>query len=238
MRNCKNCNYCHWELDGAGDDIDYRCIRDIYPKFVEPTDCCDCWRKKEERRKKMIYITSDLHFGHDREFVYGPRGFKNIAEHDEAIIERWNSIVQPEDEVYILGDLMLGDNKHGIECLSRLNGVKNFIRGNHDTDKRLPLYMDEQTANIAYCGDATTLKYRGYHFYLSHYPTYTGNLEKESLKQMTLNLYGHTHQQTNFFEDRPYMYHVGVDSHDCYPVALDDIIEEMHAKVKECVDML
>jgi len=55
---------------------------------------------------------------------------------------------------------------------------------------------------------------------------------------MTLNLYGHTHQRTNFFEDRPYMYHVGVDSHDCYPVSLDKVIEDMNLKVKECIEML
>lgn len=51
---------------------------------------------------------------------------------------------------------------------------------------------------------------------------------------MTLNLYGHTHQTTNFYEDRPYMYHVGVDSHNGYPVLLDDIIEQMKIKVEEC----
>jgi hypothetical protein len=34
--------------------------------------------------------------------------------------------------------------------------------------------------------------------------------------------------------DMPFMYHVGVDSHNCYPVLLDDIIEEMHQKVEEC----
>lgn len=186
----------------------------------------------------MIYLTSDLHFGHNREFIYGPRGFDNVHDQDEAIIERWNSIVTPEDEVYILGDLMLNDNAHGIECLKRLNGHKNFIRGNHDTDTRVELYMDEQGADIAFCGDAFRLKYRGYHFMMTHYPTLTGNLEKESLKQMTLNLYGHTHQKTNFYEDRPYMYHVGVDSHDCYPVSLDQIIEEMNAKVEECKEML
>lgn len=185
-----------------------------------------------------IYITSDLHFGHNREFLYKPRGFNSIEEHDEAIIERWNKTVSDEDKVVILGDLMLGDNEHGIECLMRLNGNKSFIRGNHDTDIRLPLYMDEQRANIGYLGDATTLTYRKYHFYLSHYPTLTGNLEKESLHQMTLNLYGHTHQKTNFFEDRPYMYHVGMDSHNCTPVLLDDIITEMNNKVRECIDFL
>ena len=72
------------------------------------------------------------------------------------------------------------------------------------------------------------------HFYMSHYPSLTGNLEKESLKQMTLCLFGHTHQKEHFFEDRPYMYHVGVDAHNCYPCNLTDIIQEMKEKVKEC----
>lgn len=186
----------------------------------------------------MIWVTSDLHFGHNREFIYKPRGFNSIQEHDETIIEHWNSVVAPEDEVYILGDLMLNNNQHGIECLKRLNGIKSFVRGNHDTDTRLDLYMDEQGANIAYCGDAFTLKYKKYHFYLSHYPTLTGNLEKESLKQMTLNIFGHTHQKQKFYEDRPYMYCACLDAHDCYPVTLDQVIEDMNAKVEECKEML
>ena len=186
----------------------------------------------------MIYVTSDLHFGHDREFIYGPRGFHSVQENDETIIEHWNSVVKPEDTVYILGDLMLNDNAHGIECLKRLNGEKSFIRGNHDTKTRVNLYMDEQEANIGYLGDACFLDYKGYHFYMSHFPTLTGNLDDRGLKHMTLNLFGHTHQKENFYEDRPYMYHVGVDSHDCYPVSLDQIIEDMKQKVKECEEML
>ena len=69
-----------------------------------------------------IFVTSDTHFGHDRKFLYSPRGFKSIQEHDEAIIQNWNSVVEPDDTVYHLGDVMLGDNEHGMECLKRLNG--------------------------------------------------------------------------------------------------------------------
>lgn len=183
----------------------------------------------------MIYFISDLHFGHDREFIYKPRGFNNIWEHDEALIQRWNSIIQPEDEVYILGDLMLKDNEHGIKCLNRLMGKKYFITGNHDTDSRVELYMEN---GLEWKGYAHYIKYKGYHFYMSHYPTNTSNLEKESLQRMTLNLYGHTHQKTNFYEDRPYMYHVGVDSHNGYPVSIEQIISDMMDKVEECKDML
>ena len=81
-------------------------------------------------------------------------------------------------------------------------------------------------------------KWSKYNFILTHYPMITGNLEAESLRQMALNLYGHTHQNTNFYKDMPYCYHVGVDSHNCYPVNLDTIINEMYAKVDECLNQL
>ena len=183
-----------------------------------------------------IYLTSDLHFGHQREFLYVPRGFTSIQEHDEEVIRRWNSVVQEDDDVYVLGDLMLNDNEHGLECLGRLNGRLHLIRGNHDTDTRWSMYMS--LPNVVEMNNVIIMKYRKYHFYLSHFPTLTANLEKESLHQCTINLFGHTHQKMNFFQDMPFMYHVGLDSHDCYPVLLDDAIEEMKAKVKECVDML
>lgn len=174
-----------------------------------------------------IYLTSDLHFGHNKEFLYVPRGFASIEEHDETIIKNWNEIIDNNDDIFVLGDLMLNDNELGLERLRCLNGNLHIIRGNHDTDIRMSLYKE---AGFHVIGCADIFHYRRYHFYLSHFPTLTANLEKESLHQCTLNLYGHTHQKTNFYEDRPYMYHVGLDSHNCYPVLLDDIIEEMKIK--------
>jgi len=35
------------------------------------------------------------------------------------------------------------------------------------------------------------------------------------------------HQKDNFFQGNPTMFHVGVDSHDCRPVLLDDALDEM-----------
>ena len=183
-----------------------------------------------------IFITSDLHFCHDRAFVYEPRGFSNIKEMNQAIVERWNSTVQPEDIVYVLGDIMLNNNDEGIRLFNSLNGYKRIILGNHDTVTRQALYKEcEKVESIEL---AAMLKYRGHHFFMTHYPCLTGNLEKESLKQCTLNLYGHTHQQTNFFHDLPYVYHVGVDSHNCTPVDIDTVLKEMYDKVEECKAML
>ena len=155
---------------------------------------------------------------------------------NEAYVERWNSVVDEDDDIYVLGDLMLGPNEIGISYLKRLKGRIHIVAGNHDTPTRRALYLE--LPNVWSLEWAFMLNYKKYHFFMTHFPCMTGNLEKESLKQMTLNLYGHTHQRSNFYEDRPYMYHVGVDSHDGYPVLLDDIIQEMKDKVKECIDFL
>ena len=187
----------------------------------------------------MIWLTSDWHFNHDREFIWKARGFTSVQEMNEAIIQRHNALVRPDDDVYILGDSSLGGGDEQVlaankALIERLNGRLHIIRGNHDTDRRVAMY--ESCKNVV--GPvlyADMLHYKGYHFYLSHFPTLTSNLEKESLKQCTCNLFGHTHQTTNFHLDMPFMYHVGVDSHNCEPVLLDNIIEEMKMKVIECL---
>lgn len=182
-----------------------------------------------------IWLTSDLHFGHDREFVWKVRGYSSVEEMNEAQVEKWNAKASDEDDIYVLGDFMLGD-KSNIKYIERLNGNIHLVYGNHDTDARKGLYGG--VPQIVELAHAIALKYKKHNFFMTHYPCLTGNLEKESLKQCTLNLFGHTHQTTNFHEDRPYMYHVGVDSHPEVLVDLDDIIEEMYAKVKECEQYL
>jgi calcineurin-like phosphoesterase family protein len=194
---------------------------------------------KVERRLSTdmaIWLTSDWHFGHDREFIWKVRGFASVEDMNEHIIAAHNTVVKPDDDVYVLGDLMLGDNEKGIECIKRMNGKHHIVWGNHDTSSRKTKYAE--LSNMVESNNVIVLKYKKHHFYMSHYPTLTGNLENESLTQMTLNLFGHTHQQTNFYMDMPYLYHCGVDSHNCQPVLLDDIIEEMHAKVEECKNFL
>ncbi len=155
---------------------------------------------------------------------------------NEAIIENVNRLVKPEDDLYILGDVCLGELEPGRECVSRLNGHLHIVYGNHDTNRRKLMY--NELPNVVECAPVILLDYGKYHFYMSHYPTLTGNLEKESLHQTPLNLYGHTHQTTNFYEDRPYMYHVGVDSHNCEPIVLGQVLQEMQDKVKECLSFL
>lgn len=187
----------------------------------------------------MIYFTSDPHFGHDRAFIYGPRGFGNIQEHDNTIIENWNKVVKPEDTVYLLGDVALKDNDNALKCVNSLNGNIMLIRGNHDTQIRWDMYSDKTLCpNITILGYADLLNYKGYHLYMSHFPTMTGNLEKESLKKCTCNLFGHTHQKAKFYNDLPYLFHVGVDSNNCTPISIDEVIENMKQEANKCISYL
>ena len=86
-----------------------------------------------------IWITSDTHFCHNKEFLWRPRGFSSIEEMNEAIVERWNATI-PKGwgaVIYHLGDLALSDTEAAIPYIKRLNGEICWIRGNHCSDNRV-----------------------------------------------------------------------------------------------------
>ena len=66
----------------------------------------------------MNLYTSDLHFGHKNVIEFDHRPFNNVDEMDHFMIESWNSKVQPNDTVYILGDFSYRSEKEktGIKC--------------------------------------------------------------------------------------------------------------------------
>ncbi|MBR6366700.1 MAG: metallophosphoesterase family protein [Lachnospiraceae bacterium] len=181
----------------------------------------------------QIWLTSDMHFCHDRDFIFKPRGFETVEEMNEAIVRNWNLVVKDGDDVYVLGDCMLKDNETGIQLMKSLKGRLHIILGNHDTDARRKLYATiENVVEILY---ATVLKYRGYHFYLSHYPTLCGNYDdSESLKTRLISLCGHAHTPDRFADwEQGVIYHCELDAHDCRPVSIDEVVEDCEKKWAE-----
>lgn len=181
----------------------------------------------------MVWFTSDLHLGHNKSFLYEPRGFKNIQEHDNAIIENWNKIIRPNDKVYVLGDLMLNDNEAGIEKIKQLKGQIYVVRGNHDSEIRINLYNN--CNNIIKVTEGQFLRYGKYHFYLSHYPTLCSNFDNEKpLKARMISMCGHSHSQDAFADwDKGLIYHVELDAHNNFPVSIDSIIKDIKNKIKQ-----
>ena len=175
----------------------------------------------------MIYFTSDTHFCHIKEFLFTPRGFTNVEDMNSAIIEKWNRTIGPDDEVYHLGDFVMNDIDAGIELIKQLNGKIHLIRGNHDTDKKVERYLE--CPNIIDIKWADMIKYKKNYFFLSHFPMVAKTPDDSESKQDVYNLHGHTHQMQSITTNTFYNYHVGVDSHDCYPVSIDQIWEEIKA---------
>lgn len=177
----------------------------------------------------MIYITSDTHFCHDKSFLYAPRGFASVEEMNEQIVKNWNSLVRFDDDVYLLGDVMLNDNNEGLRLLKSLNGKIHIIRGNHDSDARIELY--KSCFNVVSVSMVELLKVGGLHFYLSHYPTLTSNFDFDKpLKSRVFNLCGHTHTSDPFLDwDRHNspIYHCELDAHNNFPVSTTEIITDI-----------
>lgn len=182
------------------------------------------------------WLTADLHFGHQKEFVYAARGFTTVEEMDKAIIRRWNRVVKPEDEVFVLGDLCLGGGSEEAHLaakqkIEQLNGNLHIVLGNHDSAKREEMYR--YLDNVVEVCWSRPLKHGKWHFYLSHYPTLCGNWGdgEKPLKARTINLCGHTHTTDRWVDwEKAAIYHVEMDAHNCTPVRIDDIIEELRTK--------
>lgn len=172
-----------------------------------------------------IWLISDTHFNHNKEFVYKERGFESIEEMNEAIIERWNKIVKPNDTVYHLGDVILGKLEAGLPLVKSLNGHIKLALGNHDTPQRVAAFSEFfDEIQFGY-----RLKVGKKMLYLSHYPMLTGNFDNSK----TYSIHGHTHSQCCFSENFDLMFNVCCDALACTPYPLELIIEDFNAQ-KSC----
>ena len=83
-------------------------------------------------------------------------------------------------------------------------------------------------------GWAYQMKFGKYSIYMSHYPTLTANFDDKHFSHHILSLHGHTHQQKNWlYPDNPFLYHVGLDSHNCTPVHIDEVLADIRNRWNE-----
>jgi calcineurin-like phosphoesterase family protein len=78
------------------------------------------------------YFTADLHLGHSNIIEYSGRPFRDAAQMNAELVERWNSTVGPMDEVIVLGDFAMGRIAETLPTAAVLNGRKVLLAGNHD----------------------------------------------------------------------------------------------------------
>lgn len=179
----------------------------------------------------MIYFTSDLHFNHNKPFLYEARGFSCVEDMNEAIVRNWNSIVGKDDIVFCLGDLCFGytENNNNLDLIKSLNGHIALILGNHDTENKIKYYQECPNIDIITFG--YRVKYKKRNFYLSHYPMLTANRGKE---KPTWCISGHTHNTEKFDKNLPLNYCVCLDAHNLYPVSIKEVFKDIKEfEVKE-----
>ncbi|HEU5223031.1 MAG TPA: metallophosphoesterase [Candidatus Lumbricidophila sp.] len=118
---------------------------------------------------------SDLHFGHEK--VAAIRGFDNTDSHDMAIVRAWERQVNPEDTVWVLGDLSAGGRaaeRSALNILSTLPGKKRLIAGNHDSVAGIHRQFSPNTGLFRevfeHIADFGRIRLNGKVVLLSHYP--------------------------------------------------------------------
>ena len=196
---------------------------------------------KLDSSKQGIWFTSDTHFGHNNIIKFCKRPWKTTEEMDEALIERWNSVVKPDDIVFHLGDFAFATNSRWKEIIQRLNGHIYLIVGNHDEIR----YPGHQVFEL-FEGVTTqlALKIDNRHVYLNHYPFLCYGGTYRNPEQAVIQLYGHIHSGPNcggMDTDRlvnlfPYQYDVGVDNNNYTPVSWQQVQEIINKQVEYSIE--
>jgi calcineurin-like phosphoesterase family protein len=141
---------------------------------------------------------------------------------DAELFRRWNSRVNSEDLVIVVGDFIFARHADAEGIVSQLNGQIILVRGGHD--KVLPVpWVPYMFMRIA-----------GYNCLINHRPIiprgtkdpYRDNdshLSKEIIAQAERVICGHAHQK---WLRNGINYNCGVDVHGFAPISLDELEKE------------
>ncbi len=192
-----------------------------------------------------VWFSADSHFLHA--MVAKLRGFTSSAEHDEEVIRRWNAAIRPDDLVWHLGDVGLGNEARVLERATRLNGRKQLVTGNHDpcwpghrdSRKHQRRWLDVFESVQAFA----KVRLDGRLVLLSHMPYSGDHVGEDRHTQFRLRdegkwlIHGHTHQPNRLGPDPCYLttmngadgtgitvprgreVHAGLDAWDLRPVS-------------------
>ena len=114
-----------------------------------------------------------------------------ICDHDKMLIKEWNSVVKPSDTVWFLGDFSLHNKEYTKTIISKLNGYKRMIKGNHDNWSN-SFY---QEAGFEYISQYPIILKR--RFILSHTPM------PAPTNTDYYYIYGHVHSNPSIFDGLP-----------------------------------
>jgi calcineurin-like phosphoesterase family protein len=180
-------------------------------------------------------FTSDAHFGHTNVIRYNNRPYKSANEMDADLIDRWNSVVQPKEVIYHVGDFTLEGWQYAASVLAKLNGEIHLIRGSHDdrwiknfqpmksaTGDRVILEpsMVVEVSNI-WKADGHDLPLVLCHYAMTVWPrSHYG----------ALHMFGHSHGRLLESLRSPRSLDIGVDCWNYTPISFEQFVEALKSK--------
>jgi calcineurin-like phosphoesterase family protein len=161
-----------------------------------------------------VFLIADLHFGHFNVMKYENRPFETVEEMDKHMIHMWNQTVKKVDKIFVLGDFSFYNKEKSKEVLSKLNGHKILIMGNHDRSHSVGWWKDAGFNEVY----EYPIIYKDF-FMFSHEPLYM------NVNMPYVNLHGHLHSMQ--YESKKLYYNVGVELHDYTPIDFEVIKEKL-----------
>jgi len=185
----------------------------------------------------MRYFTSDPHFGHKRIIELCNRPFRDVDHMNTVIVNTINAVCEPDDDLWILGDVVMGSFVENIKLLGRLAPRLHLVAGNHDRIHPAYRASDDKKKEAALMymeyfetmtRTSTSQVIAGQNVLLNHFP-YEGDSHGEDryseLRPEDNGLpliHGHVH---NEWRTRGRQFNVGVDVNNFRPVHEDTIAE-------------
>jgi calcineurin-like phosphoesterase family protein len=168
---------------------------------------------------KNVWFTADLHWDSANVIGYCDRPYSTVAEMNEILIDNYNSRVKKQEHVFILGDLAWSGTEEYL--LSKLNGQKHLILGNHD---RKGVYI--QLAKKGLLQDINQMRgvtVDNQYIWMCHYPMRSWNKSFYG----SWCIYGHVH---NRLPDYGFSTDVGVDCWNYYPVSYEELKDKFKGR--------
>ena len=166
----------------------------------------------------MVYFFADPHFGDKNIMKLENRPFVSVSDMNSTIIRNWNKKVNPEDEVFLLGDIIGAVSIPLIEIktiLDTLQGKITIIAGNHDKG------ILQDLRDWGYIVSEYPIIYKEF-WIVSHEPVY---LNKFSVYG---NIFGHVHGNPMYKTVSSRSYCVSAERVNYTPISFDEIVSKIH----------
>lgn len=179
---------------------------DTFEKFEESIN------SKLDDFEGNIYFISDHHFNHKNIIRFSDRPFVDLHSMETFLIDQHNDIVKDDDIVIFVGDFGFCGNTVGKELLSRMNGYKIIVLGNHDV-------YHGKIKNFGY-DELYVLKelvYNNQKLVITHFP-FLG------VEDTHLNIHGHVHKGGHYDTEYTNHFNVNCEFINYSPIHIDKIL--------------